>query len=188
MHCFFQTRRFNLRALSHADLQAFAKYRAIPSVAEFQSWTDYRYCQAVNLLATMDYTDFGTPGNWYQLAITDHHNPTILYGDLALHFIDEQQVELGFTVAPQFQAQGVAYEVVKGALNYLFDGLGKHRVIAITDSRNLPATKLLQKTGFRRETHFHQNILFKGQYADEYLYALLKQDYCHQVAATPVHD
>ena len=181
MHSFFQTRHYHLRAFSHSDLKAFADYRAIPSVAKFQSWTDYRYSQAVKLLAGMDYASFGTPGNWYQLAIGDRDHSTVLYGDLALHFIDDHQVELGFTVAPQFQAQGVAHEILRAALDYLFNGLNKHRVIAITDSRNLPATKLLEKTGFRREAHFRQNILFKGQWRDEYLYALLKQEFIQEV-------
>ncbi len=52
----------------------------------------------------------------------------------------------------------------------------KHRVIAITDTRNTASFKLLEKLGFRREGHYVQNIFFKGAWGDEYLYALLASE------------
>lgn len=169
---YFHTQHFMIRRLNHSDLAAFCAYRAAPEIAKFQSWTDYSYQQGVKLLADTDYLSFAVPGKWYQLAIIGL-NSSVLYGDLAVHFIDQQQVEIGFTVAPQFQGQGVACEALLALLDYLFSQLSIHRVIAITDTRNVAAWKLLEKVGFRREGHFHQNILFKGQWGDEYLYAML---------------
>lgn len=165
-----------IRALADVDLGPFSAYRAIPAIAKYQSWTDYSYQQAVELLANTDYSTFGVPGKWYQLAITGLGS-NLLYGDLAVYFIDKQQVEIGFTVAPEFQGQGVAREAISGLLNYLFTELNLHRVVATTDTRNLVACKLLEKSGFRREAHFRQNLWFKGHWGDEYVYALLSQTF-----------
>jgi RimJ/RimL family protein N-acetyltransferase len=62
-------------------------------------------------------------------------------------------------------------------LAYVFDQLGKHRVIAITDARNAPAARVLERVGMRREGHFIKNVWFKGRWGDEYLYALLEQEW-----------
>ncbi|QYJ79620.1 GNAT family N-acetyltransferase [Shewanella acanthi] len=174
------TKRFILRPFQRADLEAFTAYRADPKIAKYQSWTDYRYSDAVALFEKMDYAQFGAADTWFQLAIVSAASGTTstkLVGDLALHFIDEQQMEIGFTIAPEHQGQQVAFEAVSALLHYLFVALGKHRVIAVTDVENLASCRLLEKLGFRREAHYVKNIFFKGAWGDEYLYALLKEEY-----------
>ncbi|MCU8038008.1 GNAT family N-acetyltransferase [Shewanella sp. SM69] len=174
------TEHFVLRPFQRADLEAFTAYRADPKVAKYQSWTDYRYSDALALFEKMDYAQFGAVDTWFQLAIISGASgttPTQLVGDLALHFIDEQQVEIGFTIAPEHQGKQVAFEAVSALLDYLFIELHNHRVIAITDAQNLACCRLLEKLRFRREAHYVKNIFFKGTWGDEFLYALLKEEY-----------
>ena len=174
------TEHFVLRPFQRADLEAFTAYRADPKVAKYQSWTDYSYSDALALFEKMDYAQFGAVDTWFQLAIVTGAlgtTPTQLVGDLALHFIDEQQVEIGFTIAPEHQGKHVAFEAVSALLDYLFIELHKHRVIAITDAQNLACCRLLEKLRFRREAHYVKNIFFKGAWGDEFVYALLKEEY-----------
>ncbi len=171
------TDRVLIRGLSDNDLLAFSLYRAMPAVAKYQSWDEnYSLADAQALLAGTDYASFGQEGCWYQLAIVDRKTET-LFGDLAVHFIDEQQVEIGFTLAPQFQGKGIAYEAVKALLAYLFNTLNKHRVIAITDTQNSASCQLVERLNFRQEAHFINNVFFKGAWGDEYVYAVLKSEY-----------
>ncbi len=170
------TEHYLIRAFEPKDLQAFANYRAQPEVAKYQSWSEYSYQDAVALYQGMDYASFGTPGNWYQLAIVEPDSDQLI-GDLALHFIDQQQVEIGFTVDPTFQRRNVASEAIHALLGYLFLTLNKHRVIAITDTQNIACWRLLEKLSFRREAHFQQNIFFKGAWGDEYQYAMLCSEF-----------
>lgn len=174
------TEHFVLRPFQRADLEAFTAYRADPKVAKYQSWTDYSYSDALTLFEKMDYAQFGAVGTWFQLAIVtvaSGTTPTQLVGDLALQFIDEQQVEIGFTIAPQHQGKHIAFEAVSALLDYLFIELHMHRVIAITDAQNLACCHLLEKLRFRREAHYVKNIFFKGAWGDEFVYALLKEEY-----------
>jgi RimJ/RimL family protein N-acetyltransferase len=170
-----KTNNYKIRAFERKDLEAFVCYRAQEDVARYQDWTDYTYQDAVEDFEDTDYTNFGSIGNWYQLAITALESGDLV-GDLAVHFIDEHQVEIGFTVDPEHQRKNVATESVNCLLDYLFSTLKKHRVIAITDTKNVGSYRLLEKLGFRREGHFIQNIFFKGAWGDEYQYSMLNSE------------
>jgi len=156
-----QTENYIIRAFESKDLEIFTWYRAQEAVAKYQSWTNYTYQDAVELFENMDYSTFGAVGSWFQLAIAIHKSDEII-GDIAVHFIDAKQLEIGFTVSPKYQKQHVATEAVSHFLNYVFGELNMHRVIATTDTRNTASYRLLEKLTFRRESHFIQNIYFKG--------------------------
>jgi RimJ/RimL family protein N-acetyltransferase len=170
-----RTENLLIRAFKSEDLKAFAQYRSQPEVSKYQSWEDYTCHDAWALFESMDYTTFGEIGQWYQLAISNCETDELL-GDLAVHFIDEKQIELGFTVNPQCQRQNIATKATTLFLGYAFGHLKKHRVIATTDTKNVAAYRLLEKLGFRREAHFKQNIYFKRAWGDEYQYALLHSE------------
>jgi RimJ/RimL family protein N-acetyltransferase len=64
-----------------------------------------------------------------------------------------------------------------------------HRVIAITDCENAASVALLERLGLRREGHFLQNVWFKGTWGDEYLYAILHEEWQNlHSAKTPIAD
>jgi RimJ/RimL family protein N-acetyltransferase len=164
-----------IRAFERKDLEIFAQYRSEELVAKYQSWSIYTYEEAVKLFESMDYSTFGTEENWYQLAIALQDSDKLV-GDLAVHFIDHDQVEIGFTIAPAYQGKHVATEAVSCFIKYVFHELKKHRIIATTDTENTASYKLLEKLSFRREGHFIQNIFFKGAWGDEYQYGLLRTE------------
>lgn len=172
-----ESERCRLRHFTEADLPAFARYRAVPDVARFQSWSDYSLEDAQQLYATLLRTSFGKPGTWYQLAIADKRDDALL-GDCAVHFLeDDRQLEIGFTLAPEHQGQGLAGEALSVLLDHVFKVMNKHRVIAITDARNQAARKLLLRLGFRQEAHYVQNVFFKGEWGDECLFACLAREW-----------
>ena len=55
--------------------------------------------------------------------------------------------------------------------------LGKHRVYGSVDPGNAPSLALLERVGMRREAHFVENLLFKGAWADDVIYAMLRREY-----------
>ena len=176
------SQRCRLRYFSERDLPIFTRYRGEPAVARFQSWSSYSLEDAQQLYQTLAKTAFGKPGTWFQIAIADKQSDSLL-GDCALHFLDDdRQVEIGFSLAPEHQGQGLAQEVVTRLLDYVFTEMGKHRVIAITDAVNTPAKKLLRNLGFRQEAHYIKNIFFKGRWSDECLFACLESEWKEQRA------
>jgi hypothetical protein len=55
--------------------------------------------------------------------------------------------------------------------------LDLHRVIAITDVENFASFRMLDRLGFRREGHFVENLIFKGQWSSEYYYAMFEREW-----------
>ncbi len=90
---------------------------------------------------------------------------------------DKQQAEIGYSLARAYQGQGFATEAISCWVTYAFITFNLHRIIAITDCENAASIALLERLEMRREGHFIQNIWFKGKWGDEYLYAILKEEW-----------
>ena len=166
-----ETARCRLRDIQEQDLVTFARYRADPEVARYQSWSDYSLADAERLYARQQKTPFGEAETWYQIAIADKQSDALL-GDCSLHFLGEHEVEIGFTLAPEQQGRGFAREAVTSLLTYLFGKLGKQRVLAVTDAENKPAQELLLTLGFFEDGSERRQVTFKGRPGKEYLYVL----------------
>lgn len=78
---------------------------------------------------------------------------------------------------PAFQGRGLATEAVVGLLDCLFVRLGKHRVVASVDPRNLASVRLLKRLGMREEAHFRESLLFKGDWVDDAVFAILASEW-----------
>ena len=55
--------------------------------------------------------------------------------------------------------------------------LDLHRVVADTDPENTASWKLMERLGLRREGHLKQSLWFKGRWVDEYVYAVLREEW-----------
>ena len=170
--------RLILRRLCEADLPALCAYRSDPRVARYQDWESWSEQEGRLLLDQLMELHPDVPGTWFQMAI-ELGGAGALIGDLGLHTLSDRpgQAEIGFTLAREHQGKGYATEAVNRLLDYVFGGLGKHRVIAVTDTRNVPAARLLERVGMRREGHFVEDIWFKVGWGDEYQYALLEREW-----------
>lgn len=171
------TPRLQLRRFRDADLEALLAYRQDPRVARYQGWDSFSRSQGELLIADMKRLPFGVPGEWFQIAVADGRSDALL-GDLAFHLLpDGQQAELGYTIKPQVQGQGIATEALTAFLAYCFTELRLHRVIAFTDTRNSASIAVLEKLDFRREGHFVESLWSKGEWASEYQYAMLAAEW-----------
>ena len=171
--------RVRLRQLRPADLPVFAAYRADPVVCRFQGFDPFSEAQAVNFIAEHTAAVVpAAPGRWVQLAIARLADNELL-GDCALHlYAHEPRVaEIGITLAPRWQGQGLAQEALRELLRFCFEALALHRVVALVDPRNQPSVALMERAGLRREGHFRCNAWYKGEWCDEYQYALLAAEW-----------
>jgi RimJ/RimL family protein N-acetyltransferase len=173
-----ETARLRLRHFRDADLALFMAYRNDPEVARYQGWESIGEPEARAFIQEQKEVQPGIPGQWFQIAV-ELKETGMLIGDCALKIMehDERQAEIGYTLSRAYQGRGIATEAVSCVLEYAFVTLGLHRVIAITDCENAASVALLEHLGLRREGHFLQNVWFKGKWADEYLYAMLQEEW-----------
>ena len=180
-----ESERLRIRGFNDSDLAPFMAYRNDPKVARYQSWDSCDEQQARAFIREMESAQPGVPGEWFQFAIESKQTGELI-GDCGLR-VDEAEpyrAEIGFTLAREYQGRGFASEAVSALLDYAFDTLGLHRVVAIVDCRNAPSVALLERLDLRREGHFVENVWFKGGWADEYLYAVLKDEWLYKRALT----
>lgn len=173
-----EANRLILRRFADSDLPALFAYRNDPEVARYQSWSVTEQAGLKDFIQSQKSLQPGTPGEWFQFAI-ELKSTNELIGDCALKVGKENdhQGEIGFTLAGQHQGKGLAGEAVSALLDYAFTKLEFHRIIAITDCENTASIRLLERLGTRREGHFLQSIQNKGEWRDEYQYAILRGEW-----------
>ena len=174
----FQTGRLRIDDLRPEDAGVLFGYRSDGDVARYQGWRPTTVDEARDFIERNARTIFNSGDSWYQLAMRIADSDELI-GDLGVHFVGENghQVEIGGTVAPGHQQRGLGTEGVRALLDLLFVELGKHRVYASVDPRNTASIALLERVGFRREAHFRQSLLFKGEWVDDVVYAMLGSEW-----------
>jgi RimJ/RimL family protein N-acetyltransferase len=172
------TERLVLTPLRGSDAQALFDYRSSPEVCRYQTWEPRALDDARRFIDGLASVPFDTPGSWSQLGIR-LRDSGVLVGDLGVHCpADEpRQAEIGFTVSPSHQRRGLGLEAVAGLLGHLFGPLQKHRVSASVDPRNGASMALLRKVGMRQEAHFRESLWFKGEWADDVVFAVLASEW-----------
>jgi RimJ/RimL family protein N-acetyltransferase len=172
------TERLVLTPLRSSDVEALFDYRRNPDVCRYQTWMPRTLDDARRFIDGCQAAPFDTPGSWSQLGIR-LQDSGVLVGDLGVHCPagEPRQAEIGFTVSPSHQRRGLGLEAVTALLAYLFGTLQKHRVFASVDPRNEPSMALLRRVGMRQEAHFRESLWFKGEWADDVVFAVLQSEW-----------
>jgi [ribosomal protein S5]-alanine N-acetyltransferase len=165
------TDRLVLRRFAAGDLMAFQSYRSDPEVGRYQGWSARDDAGAAAFIAGMATAAIGVPGEWFQVAVADQATGGLV-GDIGIGFDAKRAgiAEIGFSLAPAAQGRGLGTEAVRAALALLFDSANVEVVEAITDARNVPSIRLLERVGMRLVRT--QQTLFKGEMCTEHVYSI----------------
>lgn len=174
----WSTERLVLRRFRGPDLPALLAYRNDPLVARYQSWDSVTEEVGAAIVATHAVRPLGVPDAGLQIAI-ERTDGGVLIGDCYLQVdrSEPRQAEIGYTLARDEQGNGYATEAVSCLLDHVFPDLDLHRVVALVDCENERSIALLERLGFRREGHFVQSYWDDDRWADEYLYAILREEW-----------
>lgn len=82
--------------------------------------------------------------------------------------------EIGYRVNQRYWHQGIATEIVRTLIPYLFDYIGLNRIQATVMPQNIFSARALLKNGFTKEGLIRQGTFWSGQgVLDVELYSLL---------------
>jgi len=170
--------RLFLRPLQLEDADSIFRYRSNTVVNQYQGWIPKTIDDVYSFINNKVSHEINLPGTWFQLAVIQRDNNEIV-GDIGIHFLasDAFQVEVGCTLNQKYHGNGYAFEAVKTTINYLFVELGKRRIIASIDSRNLPSIRLIERLGFRKNAHIKENTDQTNESVDDFVYAMLKYEW-----------
>jgi RimJ/RimL family protein N-acetyltransferase len=174
-----QTSRLLLRPFVADDLDDLYAIQSVPEIVRFLYW-DVRSRDEVRdvLQQRLQMDRLAAEGDVLVLAVVRTETGRVI-GDVNLRLLSEQhrQGEFGFVFHPDHQGHGFGTEAAGAVLDLAFGPVGLHRVIGRTDGRNTASANLMRRLGMRQEAHFVQNELFKGEWGDELVFAVLAEEW-----------
>jgi RimJ/RimL family protein N-acetyltransferase len=87
------------------------------------------------------------------------------------------QIEFGCFLVPNEQGKGYGTEATQLMVDYLFLSRNIRRIETITNVRNKPAQRVLEKTGFKMEGTIRKRALVRGVWNDYYLLSILREEW-----------
>lgn len=89
----------------------------------------------------------------------------------------ERWCHWGIKLDKKFWRQGYRTEAAKLLLRYVFEDLGFNRLKADTHLRNEASWRFQESLGFVREGVMRQDKYIQGEYVDDVLYGMLRDEY-----------
>lgn len=92
-------------------------------------------------------------------------------------YFGEHTYEIGWVFNPKYYNKGYASESAKATLNFGFNQMKLHRIIATCQPENTASYRVMEKIGMRREGYFKKCIPNGDEWWDEYYYSILEEEW-----------
>jgi RimJ/RimL family protein N-acetyltransferase len=182
-----RTERLLLRPFETGDVDAVWAYQRLPEVSRHMLRPAFdRDESAAFVHVVMTETAITAAGDTLTFAVVLADGGTLI-GEVSLHVYSllHRGGELGYAFHPGYQGQGYATEAAEALLRHGFGDLGLHRVIAACSARNTASARLMERLGMRREAHLIGCRLLNGVWRDEFVYAILADEWRARLTSSP---
>lgn len=147
-----QTKRLYLRNLQPEDLDAVYAYRNDPECAKYQRWEEPSRKEIARFLDRFRSCLFLSEEEEQHYAICLRDGS--LTGDLSYFYTESDCcITLGITVAPQYQGQGIAREILSAVVSAIQNQHPHLDIVALIDPENEKSIRLFEALGFCRECY-----------------------------------
>jgi RimJ/RimL family protein N-acetyltransferase len=117
-----------------------------------------------------------TPTNDEDSTPTSDAEPTPI-GTVNAWELDRARGTVSYWLLPEYHGEGYATEAMTLFLDHLFDARAVRGVEAHVFAHNDASRDLLDRLGFALEGTLRQNNFVEGEYRDEYVYGLLREEW-----------
>lgn len=119
-----------------------------------------------------------SPDQAFQLGI-ELKDGAKLIGYLTLRFTEAERRQASFdmTLNESYRRKGFGREAVEGLLEFCFEGIKLHRLIASFEAGNAAAVRLCETAGLRREGESVKDLWTADGWVNTVWYAALDEDY-----------
>ena len=173
------TSRLLLRPLTAEDIGALLAYRGDPEVCRYLPFEPMtREVLTTRLAGDLVRREIAREGDALTLGAARIGDGRLV-GDVVLFFRSQRHAggEIGYVFHPDVAGQGFAVEACRAVLDLAFGDLGLHRVVANMDARNHASVRMAERLGMRREAHHRKSEMFKGEWSDLLVYAILDDEW-----------
>ncbi len=166
-----ETERLVLRRITDADIETLYFLRADEQMMRFIDRD--RAAGAEEMLPFLQMIDSciedGTALTW---AIALKAEPSRMIGTIGYWRIvpEHFRAEIGCALHRDHWGSGLMTEAMRAALDFGFERIRLHSVEANINPDNAAAAALVERTGFRKEGHFKENVFFQGEFLSTAVY------------------
>lgn len=173
------TERLRLRPFTRGDVEAVYAYRRREDVARylFDVALSREEC-AMAVQQRIGQVALEATDDKIILAVDERASGQLI-GEVSLIWrsVEARQCELGWIFNPDHHGKGLATEAARALLDLAFGPGDMHRAMARCDARNLASSRLMERLGMRREAHFREHSIVKGEWDEEFIYAILRREW-----------
>ena len=103
---------------------------------------------------------------------------SIFYGVCTLNFWKKEHrcAETGYWIFPYYWGHGIVPEAMRTIIEYGFNEMNLHRILAEVEDNNKASITVLRKLGFAHEGTRKECEIKEGRFINLHMYALLKQE------------
>ncbi len=174
------TPRLVLRDFTARDLDEVHAYASLEEVTRHLIWGPNTLTQSRETIRGFLDDQKQKPRVNFDLAVIlrDGKKPRLI-GGVGLKFADWERRtgDLGYALHPDYWNQGYAAEAAQALMEAGFRELGLQRIYATCDQRNKASARVMERLGMRREGALRQSRYIQGSWRDEYLYAILAEEF-----------
>lgn len=170
--------RLELRPFQADDVDDVQLFQSDPRVLPFIPWVVRSRQETQHWLAQVSGSVVAQEGDHGTWAIERRVDRRVI-GSVNLSWTSSAhgQAEFGFVLATDTQGCGYAGEATTLLLDAAFPALSLHRAYARVDARNQPSLRMLRRLGLRQEAQLVGRELFKGEWTDIAIFAVLRQEW-----------
>lgn len=172
------TDRLILRDWRISEYKLAQEYASDPEVSKYMVWGPNTERETLEFVRQSVESARERPRRVYELAMI-HRESGKLIGGCGLRLVgpEDRTAMIGYVLHRDFWRQGYTSEAVFRLFSYGFGELNLHRIYATCDSENIGSESVMLKCGMRKEAHFKEDMLIRGQWRDSYLYAILSWEF-----------
>jgi ribosomal-protein-alanine N-acetyltransferase len=160
-------RNVNLRVVERDDLPLIAEWLSNPSF-----FNHAPFPQRSKTEMEKQYDSLPSDSEWFIVQKKNSNRIGFVY-----HESIGSQLEIGYALLPKERNKGYGTEAITIIVDYLFLAKPVVRIQATTDVKNKPSQRVLEKNGFKREGIIRKAGFVRGQWRDEYLYSILREEW-----------
>jgi len=166
-----------LRPAAPRDADLLRQWRSEPSVRRYQPLNELPTAQLRADVASQRIGDlYRGRGEKFQWIVEVSAQPAG-WITLVVSNWEHGLAEVGYALSTAFQSRGLMTDGLEMLLDDLFHNTLLERVEARCATENVASQRVLEKNGFEREGLLRGYFKLRGRRIDNFLYALLREDY-----------
>ena len=172
------TSRLMLRPFEGDDVEAVYAYRSDAQVMYFITGKPETREEVAQFLERTQSYARQEPQVQYRFAVVLASSEQVIGGcGLDITDRDSREGEIGYHLHRDFWGQGIGTEVAAALLQFGFEDLKLHRILADCAADNTASANVMKKAGMRQEGHFRENKRIVDRWHDTLLYAILEWEW-----------